>query len=1221
MSDRPAAAPDAVQTFIHRWQGVTASELSTAQSFVIELCELLGVARPHATAEMDYMFERPITFQHGDGSQSPGRVDCYRRGAFVLESKKLHPSQQALTGKTTKGFDDALLRARSQAERYARALPAPEGRPPFVVVVDVGHVIELYAEFTRSGSTYTPFPDPRSHRIRLADLADAAIRQRLALLWTDPLALDPSRISARVTRQVAVQLAGLAKSLESSGHQPEVAAGFLTRCLFSMFAEDVGLLPRAADGSGGFVGLLKTHRDNPAVLQRMLRALWTDMDQGGFSAALAQDVLRFNGKLFKGAAADGYALLLTSPQIDGLLHAARANWREVEPAIFGTLLERALHPDERHALGAHYTPRAYVERLVLPTVVDPLRADWANAQAAALLLAREADGLSGKKRDGKLAEARAEIRRFHHQLCSTRVLDPACGSGNFLYVTLEHLKRLEGEVLNQLDALGETQARLGMDGETVTLQQLRGIEINPRAAALAELVLWIGWLQWHVRTLGLASVAEPVVHDYGNIECRDAVLAYDRVVPALDTEGRVITRWDGKGFKLHPVTGQQVPDELAQVAQWTYVNPKRAQWPVADFIVGNPPFIGKLKLRESLGDGYVMALRDAYPVVPDSADLVMYWWHKAATAVGDGLVNQFGFITTNSITMTYNRRVVDAHLNSARPVFLKYAIPDHPWVDSAQGAAVRIAMTVGAMGSLDGVLSTVISEVAGAADERPVVLAERRGCIHANLALGANVTSAERLTANGQVSAMGMILVGAGFIVEQNDPLLALEPERIKPYLNGKDLTQRSRGVHVIDMYGLSSTELRQKYPACYQRLYERVKPERDVSNDKTLRENWWLFRRTNIQLRTAIAGLHRYIGTTETAKHRLFSFIPGTVTPDQKIRVIGSDDAMLLGTLSSTIHVNWSLATGGWLGVGNDPVYNNTRCFETFPFPAEDTGLTAELSDHIRQLAEQLDGHRKARQVAFESVTLTGLYNVLAKLRSGEALSTKDKLLHEQGLVSVLRTLHDDLDAAVLQAYGWADLGPVPWADEPAHQAWTETLLGRLVALNTRRAAEEAQGLVRWLRPEFQDPARRAALAAANAAANATANAAANATNDAAAASTDAAADAAQRTPVQTEIDTGPAQGPTQHQAGTHDGDLAPTASAAAAKRQPWPADLPAQMRAVADALLASPGALDETALAGQFTGRGAWKKRLPQILQTLEALGRARAVSGPAGPAWRAQ
>ena len=374
----PAYAPTQVASdFIARWQGNSASELSTAQSFVIELCDLLAVPRPHATPDQSYMFERPITFRHGDGSQSPGRVGCYRRGAFVLESKKLNAGANAHQGKTTKGFDDALLRARSQAENYARALPATEGRPPFVVVVDVGHVIELYAEFTRSGSTYTPFPDPRSHRIRLADLADPAVRSRLALLWTDPLALDPSRTSARVTRAVAVQLAELAKSLEASGHRPEVAAAFLTRCLFSMFAEDVGLLPATTDGAGnpvgGFVGLLKAHRDQPAVLQNMLRVLWTDMDRGGFSAALAQDVLRFNGKLFKGSATDGFALRLTPGQIDGLLRAAQANWREVEPAIFGSLPEDGLHPDERHA-----EPPRVLRRL------HPLRR-WSHEQVEEVL--------------------------------------------------------------------------------------------------------------------------------------------------------------------------------------------------------------------------------------------------------------------------------------------------------------------------------------------------------------------------------------------------------------------------------------------------------------------------------------------------------------------------------------------------------------------------------------------------------------------------------------------------------------------------------------------------------------------------------------------------------------------------------------------------------------------------------------------------------------------
>jgi hypothetical protein len=182
-----------------------------------------------------------------------------------------------------------------------------------------------------------------------------------------------------------------------------------------------------------------------------------------------------------------------------------------------------------------------------------------------VLLATEAAELSGKAHDAKMEDARAELRKFHHQLCSLRVLDPACGSGNFLYVTLEHLKRLEGEVINQLEDFGVTQTTLGLEGETVTPQQLLGIEINERAAALAELVLWIGYLQWHIRTRGNKAVAEPVVHDYGNIEHRDAVLAWADTDLAYDAEGQLLSRWDGKTFKAHPVTGAQVPDEAALV--------------------------------------------------------------------------------------------------------------------------------------------------------------------------------------------------------------------------------------------------------------------------------------------------------------------------------------------------------------------------------------------------------------------------------------------------------------------------------------------------------------------------------------------------------------------------------------------------------------------------------------------------------------------------------
>jgi hypothetical protein len=1174
------------QAFIERWQGVTASELATAQTFVMDLCELLGVSKPHPTPAQDYMFERPVTFSHGDGSSSAGRIDCYRRGHFVLEAKKLK------AGAHTKGFDDGLLRARSQGESYARALPAEEGRPPFVMVVDVGTVIEVYAEFSRSGGTYTPFPDPRSHRIPLADLAKPEVLGRLRKIWTQPDELNPALIAAKVTREVSNQLALLARSLEQAGHAPQTVAAYLSRCLFSMFAEDVELLPK-----GSFQALLLQHRENPATLQLMLRSLWADMDRGGFSVALVKPVLKFNGKLFKGDSADGYSLLLTPEQIDLLVQAARANWREVEPAIFGTLLERALDPTERHALGAHYTPRAYVERLVLPTVIEPLRAEWANAQAAALLLAHEAaeleanppapktkadfEGLSSKavaaldakhreERDkhqsavrAKWKEARQQLRNFLHRLCTVRVLDPACGSANFLYVTLEHLKRLEGEVLNQLNALGDTQEALDLGRETVTLQQLRGIELNERAAALAELVLWIGFLQWHIRTNGQTGVAEPVVHDYGNIEHRDAVLAYDRQELMTDAAGQVVMRWDGVTAKPHPVTGLLVPDEAAQVPQWRYVNPRQAAWPRADFIVGNPPFIGNKRMRVALGDGYADALRAAWPEVPESADFVMYWWHKAAETVRQGQAERFGLITTNSLTMIFNRRVIEAHQTATPPLSLAYAVPDHPWVDSANGAAVRIAMSVGVRGAVDGKLQTVTQEREADSGEVAVDLLTRQGVVHADLKVGANVAGAKRLQANDRLSNRGVIPHGAGFIVTPDEARslgLGTVPrldQHIRPYRNGRDLTGTPRGVLVIDLFGLQANEVRQRFPAVYQWLLERVKPERDENPRRRVRELWWLFAEARVVMRRSLLGLPRYIVTGQVAKHRVFQWLDATILPDDKLIAVASADALHLGVLSSAVHAAWALTAGGRLGVGNDPVYSKSTCFEPFPFP--DLDPAGSLAERIRTLAEHIDAHRKAQLAAHPDATLTATYNVLEKLRSGEALTAKEKVVHEHGLVGVLKSLHDELDAAVLQAYGWADL-TLP--------ADTDALLVRLVELNARRAAEEAAGTVRWLRPEFQQAGQGEQAA----------------------------------------IDTGAED---QDEGETAEATSAKPAQAAAAQR-PWPTGLTEQIKAVAEVLTSAGRSLDLEGLAGHFNGRGRWRDRLPTLLDTLVALGRARVVDG---------
>lgn len=1064
---KPIADPVVVTEFVARWKGNAGSERANFQSFMRELCELLQLPLPDPgkaeNAHNAYVYERFIAPQRADSTTEKRYIDLYRRDCFVLEGKQ--------TGKTlaTQSHQNAINAAVSQAERYVRGLPLEEvehGRPPFVVVVDVGNAIYLFSEFSCTGGNYVAYPDPRRHEIRLDDLHRPEVQDRLRRLWLDPHSLDPSKHAARVTKQVSATLAQLAKSLEQDGFDVERVANFLKRCLFTMFAEDVELLPK-----GSFHDLLADIKDrNPEAFPHAVKRLWETMNAGGYSERLMQTIKRFNGGLFKGID----PIPLTVEQIQLLIDAAKADWRFVEPAIFGTLLERALDPRERHKLGAHYTPRAYVERLVMPTLIEPLREQWGDVRAAAETLLRQ------KKRDKALQEFRA----FHYQLCQIRVLDPACGSANFLYVSLEHMKRLEGEVLGFIAEQSQGQGMLETEGLTVDPHQFLGMEINPRAAAIAELVLWIGYLQWHYRLNDRLDLPEPILRDFHNIECRDALIEYDSREPERDENGGPVTIWDGIAMKASPTTGELIPDETSRTTVYRYHNPRRSEWPEADYIVGNPPFIGASTMRRSLGDGYVDAVRQAFKgVVPDSADFVMYWWHTAAEKVRHGKVQRFGFITTNSLRQTFNRRVLEPHLgDTKKPLSLAFAVPDHPWVDVNDGAAVRIAMTVGVAGEQAGQLRQVTKEVASEDREaREVQLGQRGGKVFADLTIGADVASAESLQANEGISSPGVKLHGAGFIVkpEEAAALGVGEVEGLKrvirDYRNGRDLTQKPRGVKVIDLFGLEADEVRERYPTVYQWVRERVKPERDQNKRAAYRDNWWIFGEARKDWREMSRGLRRYIATVETTKHRLFTFLGEDILPDNMLINIAVDDPAMLGVLSSRMHIHWALSVGGTLE--DRPRYNKTRCFETFPFPV----LNNEQVTKIGMLAERIDAHRKQQQSAHPSLTLTGMYNVLEKLRVGEELTDKEKTINQQGLVSILLEDHDQLDRAVFEAYGWQDIADqllgrpgatTPLPDKPGDQAEAEEeLLMRLVTLNKQRAAEEAQGKVRWLRPAYQTP------------------------------------------------------------------------------------------------------------------------------------------------------
>ena len=1144
--------------FVERWSASGGAELANSQSFLKELCELLDVPQPEPTqpdvAENRYVFEKAVTFNNGDGTTSSGRVDLYRENCFVLESKqgserKAAEQAEALATKTkqkkrrtgtadrgTAGWDAAMAKARRQAEGYAKALPE---WPPFLIVVDVGHCFDLYADFSGTGKLYQPFPDPRNYRIRLSDLADETpadgeqtrgeqVREMLRTIWLDPQSLDPARRAAKVTRELAGRLAKLAKSLEEQTdaageklHKPEDVAQFLMRCLFTMFAEDVELIPKHS-----FKTLLESLRETPDGFAPTVEALWREMDTGcEFSPILRAKLKEFNGGLF----GTHTALPLNRDQLELLIEAAAAEWREVEPAIFGTLLERALDPHERHKLGAHYTPRAYVERLVMPTIIEPLREEWDAVYAAAVQ----------EDLDGEPAKARKLVREFHEQLCESRVLDPACGSGNFLYVSLELMKRLEGEVLNALREFGERQLPL----HTIDPHQFLGIEVNPRAAAITDLVLWIGYLQWHFRTRGNAPLNEPIIRKFHNIECRDAVLAWDSVEPVTDEDGNPVTRWDGRTTKPHPVTGEEVPDETARVQELRYVNPRKATWPSCHFVVGNPPFVGNKRMVRALGEEYCRALRSAYLHVPESADYVMYWWHSGAELCKSKLLNRFGFITTNSITQTFNERVVRPHLTGDDALSILFAIADHPWVDSADGAAVRIAMTVSALGENTGQLLACESESESDSDARHIVFREELGEINSRLAIGFGFDSVQPLESNLGLCGQGMKLVGDGFIVKVPLDEISVNESTHAPvvrrYISPRDILDGKPGRKVIDFCGLTESEASEAHPVAFQQVIDRVKPLREQNRRKSIRELWWRFAWERPVLRRAMEGLRFYIVTLETAKHRFFTTVPADYLWDGSLFAIAIDEPFYFGVLSSRVHISWALHFGARLE--DRPRWNNGTCFDPFPFADRES----ECAPRVVGIAERLDAHRKRQQELHPKLTMTGMYNVLEKLRAGESLTEKEHTIHGQGLVSVLKQIHDDLDAAVFDAYGWP------------HDLTDEQILERLVALNHERAEEESRGLIRWLRPEFQNPA-----------------------------------------------------GETQKRIATPDDAdaeaLAAKPKPAKVKKQPWPKTLPERVRALRSTLAEGSTPLAADDLRKRFTR--ARKADVEELLETLVEVGQAR-------------
>ncbi len=796
------------QDFVRKWgPGGPAADLTEragAQAHFIDLCRVLGVAEPDNPER--YCFERGVTKTDSAAGRIDGWADVWFKDHFAWEMKK--PSRSL----------DAALR---QLLMYALPLESP----PLLVVSDRLR-IEVHTHFTGTPS--------ERHAFALEDITRPEVQQRLRALWTEPDAFKPKRSNREITEEAARTFAGTAERLRAAGVAPERVSHFLTQCVFSFFAEDVGLLP--AKLFERLVGVQLA----PDVLRDQLAKLFETMRSGGLFGVEA--VPWFNGGLF----AQIDVPPLAAADMAALKAASALNWSAIDPSIFGTLFERGLDPAKRSQLGAHYTDPATIMRLVEPVVQRPLLAEWAErktAIAAALVKSK-------KHGDKAYRDAQAAFIGYLERLKSYRVLDPACGSGNFLYLALKTLKDIEHQVNLEAEALG-----LERQHDVTGPHNVLGIELNEYAAELARVTVWIGELQWRLDK-GYGFKTQPVLEPLDHIECRDAVLS--SVCPEV-SKGRA--------------------------------EPVEAPWPTADAVIGNPPFVGDKKMRSELGDEYTEALRNAYKGrVPGGADLVCYWFEKARAQIEAGALLRAGLVATNSIRGGKNREVLDRVVKTTR-IFEAWS--DEVWGND--GAAVRVSLVAfggeDTVSRLDGFDMTSIS-----ADLTAM-----------STAGGVDLTVVDRLAANAGVAFQGSVKVGTFDIDSETAAAWLMQPNVhgdsnarvLRPLRNAKDLTTRPRESWLIDFGKMPQSEA-QIFELPFQHVLRAVKPARDANRDKSRRENGWLHGRTGDDLRAATSALPRVVVTPRVAKYRTFVWVHPRVYVDDATALIARADDTTLGVLHS---------------------------------------------------------------------------------------------------------------------------------------------------------------------------------------------------------------------------------------------------------------------------------------------------------------------------------
>ncbi len=913
------------EAFAKRWADSALTERSAYQQHFLDLCDVIGAPKP---AERDpkgefYTFEKGVE-KTGGGK---GFADVWFKGHFAIEYKGRHKDLGAAYGQ--------LLQYRESLEN-----------PPILVVTDTDR-FEVHTNFTGTVTEVHAFtneelPDPKNLRV-------------LRAMFEDPYSLKPDRTVESVTEEAAGKFARLADGMRDRGVEPEAAAHFLNKLLFCLFAEDVRLLPE-----GLFLKVVARGAKRPETFNANVGALFGAMSEGGeFNL---EDVLRFNGGLF----ADADVVALEANELRVLAEAARLDWASVEPTIFGTLFERSLDPSQRSRLGAHYTSKEDILAVVEPVLMAPLRREWDEVRDRASAEATQARGQNDRTARNTLGRVGRDLASFAQRLREVRVLDPACGSGNFLYVSLKQLLDLEKEVSRFAGEIGLT----GFFPE-VSPEQLHGIETSPYAHELAQVAIWIGYLQW-TRDNGYGRPAEPILGKMQNILHMDAILGHDE---------------DG--------------------------NPVEPEWPEADVIVGNPPFLGIRRMRTELADAYVDDLFELYrDQVPREAELVCYWFERVRGLIEESKIRRAGLLATNSIRGGANRRVLQ-RIKESGDIF--FAESDRPWI--LNGAAVRVSMVGFDKGT----------EVKKLLDGTPVEQ------INADLTGTLDITQARPLAKNRHVAFMADIKggpfdlpgdVAREILADVGNPNGRPNSDVVRPWINGMDVTRRPRDMWIVDFGPTMSEEDAALYEKPFEYVRTHVKPMRDTNKRERRRRLWWIHAETHPAMRAAIGTLPRYVATPTVAKYRLFVWRDALALPDHQLIVFARKDDYFLGVLHSRAHELWSLRMG--TSLEDRPRYTPTTCFETFPFPEPAEGDLASISEAARRLDELrrnwLDPEG-ASEADLKKRTLTNLYNARP---------------------TWLDNAHKKLDAAVFAAYAW----PADISDED--------ILKNLLALNLERFEQE---------------------------------------------------------------------------------------------------------------------------------------------------------------------